>query len=143
MSRRSVRLLDNKGAIEEPTVNLTPLIDVVFVILIAFIVLAPLLELDRVELADASGAPQDNTLSVQEASPIAIYVRQDNAIIVNGQPVTLAQLTDHLRGLKKRYPTAKPQVFHDKKAHFGTYQSVKNAAEAAGFQQMDIILKPA
>ena len=93
--------------------NLTPLIDVVFVILIAFIVLAPLLELDRVELADASEAPQDRSVSVQEASPIAIYVRQDNAIIVNGQPVTLAQLTDYLKQAKTRYPNAKPQLFHD------------------------------
>lgn len=40
---------------EEPTVNLTPLIDVVFVILIMFIVIAPLLDLDRIELAQAVG----------------------------------------------------------------------------------------
>lgn len=142
MSRRALRLSSSR-AVEEPTVNLTPLIDVVFVILIAFIVLAPLLELDRVELAEASSAPHDKTVSVQEASPIAIYVRQDNAVLVNGQLVTLQQLTDYLMKAKKQYPNAKPQVFHDKKAHFGTYQSVKNAAEAAGFQQMDIILKPA
>lgn len=142
MSRRALRLSDSR-TIEEPTVNLTPLIDVVFVILIAFIVLAPLLELDRVELAEASEAPQDRSVSVQEASPIAVYVRQDNAIIVNGQPVTLGQLTDYLKQSKTRFPNARPQVFHDKKAHFGTYQNVKNAAEAAGFQQMDVILKPA
>ena len=34
-------------ASEEPVVNLTPLIDVVFVILIMFILVAPLLEADR------------------------------------------------------------------------------------------------
>ena len=140
MSRRSFRYA---ATIEEPVVNLTPLIDVVFVILIAFIVLAPLLELDRIELADASGAPQDKSITVQEASPIAIHVRQDNIIVVNGNPVTLVQLTEYLKQAKKRYPQAKPQLFHDRKAHFGTYQAVKNAAEAAGFQQMDVILKPA
>lgn len=140
MSRRSFRY---SATIEEPVVNLTPLIDVVFVILIAFIVLAPLLELDRIELADASAAPQDKSITVQEASPIAIHVRQDNVIVVNGNPVTLVQLTEYLKQAKKRYPQAKPQLFHDRKAHFGTYQAVKNAAEAAGFQQMDVILKPA
>lgn len=132
------------GPIEEPSINLTPLIDVVFVILIAFIVIAPLLELDRIELANAaSELPDNRSISVQEASPITIYVRQDNAILINGNPVNLEQLVDYFKQAKKRYPNAKPQLFHDKKAHFGTYQSIKNAAEAAGFTQMDIILKPA
>lgn len=129
-------------SIEEPTVNLTPLIDVVFVILIMFIVVAPLLELDRVELANAALTTQDKSISVQETSPIAIHVRQDNSIKINGQLIPLDQLTDMLKNMKKRYPNDRPQLFHDKKAHFGTYQSVKNAAESAGFQQMDVILNP-
>jgi biopolymer transport protein ExbD len=141
MSRRAgmVRAV----SVEEPTVNLTPLIDVVFVILITFIVIAPLLELDRVELADASSnVAYSQSISVQETSPIAIHVRQDNAIIVNGSPVTTDQLIEYLKQAKIRYPNARPQLFHDRKAQFGTYQSVKNAAEAAGFNQMDVILKP-
>lgn len=142
MSRRFFRW-SNSAVIEEPTINLTPLIDVVFVILITFMVVAPLLELDRVELADRSLAPHDQSISVQETSPIAIYVRQDNSVMVEGHVVTLNELADYLKQAKKRYPTAKPQLFHDKKASFGTYQSIKNAAEAAGFKQMDVVLKPA
>lgn len=141
MSRRSFRLSDSR-TIEEPAVNLTPLIDVVFVILIAFIVIAPLLELDRVELADSARDANDRSVSVQETSPIAIHVKQDNGITLNGLPVSASQLSEALKELKKRYPNAKPQLFHDKKAHFGTYQIVKNAAETAGFEQMDVILKP-
>lgn len=141
MSRRAFCWLD-KSAIEEPVVNLTPLIDVVFVILIMFIVVAPLLELDRVELADAAASSAERSASVQESSPIAIHVHQDNTIWINGQQVTLIQLTEFLKLSKKRYPSARPQLFHDKKAHFGTYQTIKNAAEMAGFQQMDVILNP-
>ncbi len=133
----------NNQAIEEPIINLTPLIDVVFVILIMFIVVAPLLELDRVDLADTAFASNDKSISVQETSPIAIYVRQDNTIVVGGQQVSLSQLAPYLKQAKQRYPTARPQLFHDKKAHFGIYQAIKNAAEAAGFQQIDIILQPA
>ncbi len=128
---------------EEPQINLTPLIDVVFVILIMFIVVAPLLELDRVELADASGDPACKTEMAQSDCPISIHVHQNNQVWFNNQPVTLEQLPDLLKKSKERYPQIRPQLFHDKKAHFGTYQVVKNAAEAAGFQQMDIILKPA
>jgi len=131
-----------KGAIEEPTINLTPLIDVVFVILIMFILIAPLLELDNVKLADAPSTPNDHTLSVQERSPIALHVRQDNTILLNQETVALANLTERLSELKQKYPQANPQLFQDKRAQFGTYQSVKNAAEAAGYNQMDIILNP-
>jgi biopolymer transport protein ExbD len=129
--------------IEEPTVNLTPLIDVVFVILIMFIVIAPLLELDRVELAEGPAAILAPASSVQESSPITIHVHADNTIWLNNRPITQAELLSQLKEAKAQFPQARPQIFHDKKAHFGTYQTVKNAAEAAGFSQIDIILKPA
>lgn len=141
MNRRSFRFSEDQ-AIEEPVVNLTPLIDIVFVILIAFIVIAPLLELDRVELADAASDVPDKTISVQETSPIAIHVRHDNTVTLNGEVMAIEQLPTALQQLKKRYPQVRPQLFHDRKAHFGTYQAIKNAAEFAGFQQMDVILKP-
>lgn len=129
-------------AIEEPTVNLTPLIDVVFVILIMFIVIAPLLEMDQVELAEGSMTSMV-TPSVQENSPVTIHVHQDNTIWFNKQKVSPSELAFQLKQAKQKFPQARPQVFHDKKAHFGTYQSVKNAAEEAGFSHLDIILKPA
>ncbi|WP_068471288.1 ExbD/TolR family protein [Candidatus Protochlamydia phocaeensis] len=128
---------------DEPTVNLTPLIDVVFVILIMFIVIAPLLELDQVELADAPHMPLQTSQSVQESSPITIHVHPDNTIWFNNQLVSLAQLREQLKLAKQQFPKINPQVFHDRRAQFGTYQSVKNAAEEAGFAQLEIILKPA
>lgn len=128
---------------EEPTVNLTPLIDVVFVILIGFILVAPLLEIDEVELADASSASiSHQNVSLQEGSPVAIHVKQDNAIWFDQRRVTADELGELLKKAKQRYPKATPQLFHDKRGHFGTYQAVKNALEAAGFEQVDVILKP-
>lgn len=141
MSRRLIKA-NFKRTIEEPTVNLTPLIDVVFVILIMFIVIAPLLEMDKIELADALSGSEDRHTSVQDSSPISIHVHKDNTIWFNKQKVSSAQLTALLKDAKKRYPNARPQLFHDRSGHFGTYQTVKNAAEAAGFSQLDVILKP-
>lgn len=128
--------------IEEPAINLTPLIDVVFVILIMFILVAPILELDRVDLADAGGAQAGPSTEVHETSPIAIHVSKSNGISLNNKKVTVAQLPALLTEARKKYPRARPQLFHDRQAHFGTYQMVKNAVEAAGFKTMDIILKP-
>lgn len=127
---------------EEPVINLTPLIDVVFVILIMFIVIAPLLELNRVDLADGPYPGVNKSIAVQSESPITIHVNQNNQILLNNQKVTIEQLIMALKPLKQRYPNKKPQLFQDKRAQFGTYQAVKNSVEAAGFQQMDIILKP-
>ena len=127
---------------EEPAVNLTPLIDVVFVILIGFIMIAPLLELDHIELAEASPAAEHQSIAAQETSPISIHVRQDNSIWFEGKRVKVDQLPILLKQAKQRYPKAVPQLFHDKQGHFGTYQGVKNALEMAGFDQVDIILKP-
>lgn len=131
-----------RSALEEPTINLTPLIDVVFVILIMFIVVAPLLEIDRIELAEGGATEHDVSQSVQEKSPIVIHVFGDNLIAFNQRPVSLKELDTHLADAKKYFPQARPQLFHDRKATFGTYQSVKNAIEKAGFSQMDVILKP-
>ena len=141
MTRRRIAF-STQSTIDEPTVNLTPLIDVVFVILIMFIVIAPLLELDKVELAEGPNMPQKSQ-SVQESSPLSIHVHHDNSIWFNQQVVTPQQLTVLLKDAKIQHPKIVPQVFHDRRAHFGTYQSVKNAAEEAGFSEMDIILKPA
>lgn len=140
MARRGIKI--RRVEIEDPSVDLTPLIDVVFSILIMFIVVAPLLELDRVQLADASASPQEGSISVQDAGDISIHVHQDNTIWLNKKMVDSTHLPALLKQEKKKFPDARPQLFHDRRAQFGVYQAVKNAAEIAGFDQLDIILKP-
>jgi len=136
MSRRRYEI-----STEEPPINMTPLIDVVFVILIMFIVIAPLLEVDRIELA--GGRAQKEQISrIHDQNPITIHVYRDNSLKFNDQKVLLPQLKHLLSSARKTYPGARPQVFHDKQAAFGTYQSVKNAVEGAGFEEMDIVLLP-
>jgi biopolymer transport protein ExbD len=131
-----------KRRFEEPTINLTPLIDVVFVILIMFIVVAPLLELDRIHLAEGNGQFHENRMAVQEKSPLTIHVHEDNTIWWNQERVSLEELALRLHEAKISYPLAHPQLFHDRKAQFGVYQSVKNTVELAGFTELDVILKP-
>ncbi|MGH2612560.1 MAG: ExbD/TolR family protein [Rhabdochlamydiaceae bacterium] len=135
--RRSSR---RDHAFPEAEMNLTPLIDVVFVVLIIFIIIAPMLELDRVELANAAPTKQGNT--APESSSISIHVKQDNTIWYGKRLVNVEQLTQILREARKTAGNRIPQLFQDKRAAFGTYQTVKNAVEVAGYEQMDVILKP-
>lgn len=135
-------MLRRSHQLDEADINLTPLIDVVFVILIMFIVVAPLLETDRVDLAAGPPLESEKAVAVQENHPLTIHVLADNSIILNKQPVTVAQLKTQLKLAKTTLQETTPQLFHDKKAPFGTYQTIKNAVEEAGFAQMDVILKP-
>lgn len=125
---------------EENLVNLTPLIDVVFVVLVTFILIAPLLEVDQIDL---SAAGEEPLASLSDASVIRIYVKEDNSIWINNQLVEPKDLKTKLAFLRKQHPApAPPQLFHDRRAQFGTYQTVKNALVSCGFQEMDLVLKP-
>ena len=126
---------------DEPLINLTPLIDVVFIVLISFMLIAPVLDIDSITLAPSGPASKKESPSIQN-SPLAISIRSDNSIWFQGAKMTLSQLEQSLRQEKKRHPHAIPQLIHDKQAAFGTYQSLKNMLESAGFAQMDVILKP-
>lgn len=137
MRKRSLSQTE-EDPIDEPLINLTPLIDVVFVVLISFMLIAPVLDIDSVDLAMSGGSEKKEL----QNGPIAIIVHADNSIWVQGSKVSLAQLDTLLRQEKKRHPHAVPQLIHDRLAQFGTYQSVKNTLESIGFEQMDVILKP-
>ena len=128
----------SRHALDESLINLTPLIDVVFVVLVAFILIAPLLEVDKIELAMATELSQKD---ISKKSKVVIYVREDNSVWVNNRVVTDVELLAVLRQAKKDYPGVPPQLFHDKKAFFGTYQKVKDATEKAGFLSLDVILQ--
>lgn len=138
MRKRSPR----ESHLEEATINLTPLIDVVFVVLIIFILIAPMLELDRVELAQAAPGMHKERTEAPEKGEIMIHVHKDNTIWLNGRCVKEPELVSYLKEMHTMNPKKIPQLFHDKKAFFETYQIVKNAVEMAGFEQLDIILKP-
>ncbi|MEX0961948.1 MAG: biopolymer transporter ExbD [Simkaniaceae bacterium] len=138
MRRRGLKSIE----IEESFVNLTPLIDVVFVVLIMFILIAPMLDLDRISLADANNEKvKEEQLNLNDHNAIKIFVGEDNAILINGRSIDLENIKRELLFLKKNYPLEVPKLFQDEKASFGTYQKVKNAVEASGFEELDVVLK--
>ncbi len=131
-----------KIAVDEPNINITPLIDVVFVVLIAFIMIAPLLELDQIRLAAGGKALSHIPVRTDPQSQIQIHVQADDSVKLNNEIISLSDLVKGLRSLKNEHPDARAQLFHDKDARFGTYQSVKNSLENAGFEEMDVVLNP-
>lgn len=133
-------LFSEDDSFDEPLINLTPLIDVVFVVLISFMIIAPVLDTDQVQLAPG---PTNRTKNVSSTStPLTMTVHADNTIWVDHHKIALSDLEPWLQKEKKRHPRATPKLIHDSRAQFGIYQSIKNRVEACGFQEMDVILQP-
>ncbi len=125
---------------EENLINLTPLIDVVFVVLISFILIAPLTQIDEIQLA--SGGDTQKKMQAMDHGDIVINVNKVNEIFLNGKETQIDFLKSDLLSLKKTLPKAIPTLQQDKQACFGTYQNIKNIVESCGFEQLDVILAP-
>src|SRR5262249_59185578 len=93
----TVSMVRGKGVV--PTMNVTPVVDVVLVLLIIFMVITPLLtkkfwihtpkqEKQEVEKQDLSNDP---------VPPLVLHVGADRLISVNGSSVDFAELPDRLR----------------------------------------------
>ncbi|MFZ4099120.1 MAG: ExbD/TolR family protein [Chlamydiia bacterium] len=125
---------------DEPPMHLTPLIDVVFVVLIAFIVIAPMLETEHIDLASSHPHLTKPKAEVQEL--LQIRVLADDSIWYRGERVTSSQLEQLLRAAKRQHPKGCPVLLQDRKATFGTYQAVKQSCEIAGYSSLDVVLQP-
>ena len=123
-------------------INLTPLLDVVFVVLIMFIVVVPILELDKVSLAQGRSDHQQ-VKPAHGNSPVTLHVREDASVWLGKRQVGTERLDEIMAALHAKFPAETPQLFCDKRAPFGTYQIVKNAVEAAGYEELDVVLEPA
>ena len=139
MRKRFLPSLDEDSP-EEPLINLTPLIDVVFVVLISFILIAPVLDIDSIALAP-SGQGNRKEVSEVRNGPLSIAIRSDHSIWFLGRQMDLKELEKNLRVLRRENPNEIPQLFPDAESHFERYQQVKNVLEACGFEQVDIFLK--
>lgn len=137
MSKRRPLLLSEDAVEDEPLINLTPLIDVVFVLLIAFMLVAPLLNVEHVALADKGPLSE----SVNRQSELALTIKSDSSLWYKNQPLDIKSLPVLLQAEKRRNSALVPQLFADKSCHFGVYQDVKRALEEVGFEQLDVVLR--
>ncbi len=121
-------------------INLTPLLDVLFVVLIMFILVAPMLDVDKVNLASGKRTSSDEE-TLQKSPPLAIYVNENNQIKLNKQSISLKHLESALQAIYLQNPREIPTLYQDKNSSFGTYQKIKNMLEDTGFEELDIIVK--
>ena len=84
--------LRSNSADEDVAISLTPLIDVVFILLIFFMLASSFLDWRQVKVQALSGAK--TSLPVQsKVKPVVIIVKADGGLQVQGQPVEPTNLT--------------------------------------------------
>ena len=119
-------------------INLTPLIDVLFTVLVLFIVISPFLDIESIQL----GQKGAEAVGQRAKRKIRIFVQKNEQIKINDTPVTIKQLPVVLQELKKTFHEDTVELYQDKKSPFGTYLQIKHALEQAGFEEMDLVVQP-
>ncbi len=118
-------------------INVTPMVDVMLVLLIIFMVTAPLLTAGvPVNLPDARAKPLD-----QDQKPVAISLDADGRIFVGEAEVANADLPDLLTRLAARGGEKPPQIFlrADKRLDYGRVMAVMGELSRAGLNRVALV----
>lgn len=129
--RRSSR--GRRGTLSE--INVTPLVDVMLVLLIVFMISAPLLTVGvPVDLPKTeAGALQDQT------EPLSVSIRADGSLFVQEDPTPFSSLAPRLKEMSSG-DTKKPiYVRADGKASYAVVAQVMAALSTSGFTSINLI----
>jgi len=119
-------------------INVTPLVDVMLVLLIIFMITAPMMTQGlNVDL------PQTTAKSLrQEEKPLVLTISKDGQISINNVPQVRALMIEEL---KKSYQLNKDQPLFlraDKSVAYGIVVGVMADIKAVGFDKIGMITKP-
>lgn len=134
MSRRK----KGRSADESNDIDLTPMLDVVFIMLIFFIVTASFVK----EIGIDVNIPEDNNNPPPPDAPQNILVRitADNQIWMEDRRVDERSVRSNIERMRAELPKASVIISADPKAHAGTYVLVADAAREANAP--NVVLAP-
>ncbi len=116
-------------------INVTPFVDVMLVLLIIFMVAAPLMMVGvPVELPRTSAAKL-----AQPRQPVIVSVSRDGKVFVGEQEAPPAELTARLVELRSKDPNATVYVRGDRSIPYGRVMEVMGQVGQAGFARVSLI----
>lgn len=128
-SRRSRR------AVPVSDINVTPLVDVMLVLLIVFMVTAPLLTVGvPVDLPKSQGKAMS-----EPKEPLTITVDKGGDIYLMNSKVTLEDLVEKLKGVTDANPETRIYVRGDQGLSYGRIMEVMGLINSAGFTRVALV----
>jgi biopolymer transport protein ExbD/biopolymer transport protein TolR len=119
-----------------PEINVTPLVDVVLVLLIIFMVIAPALEHgERVELP---GIMQPDKNQKGKLDPVTVTVGRSGAIFVEKAPTTIEALPGQLADIHAREPERRVVLKGDGMLVYQKVRDVFAVVQNAGFSGVSL-----
>ena len=117
--------------------NLVPLINIVFLLLIFFMLTGTL---KRSDIFDIS-PPESLTGADAEAPELVLLISKSNKLALNNQNIELSELNTKLLNIIQKYPLQEVLIKADGKATSGTLSKVINVIREAGIKRAAIVTK--
>src|ERR1700723_1043907 len=110
-------------------INVTPFVDVMLVLLIVFMVTAPLLTVGVPVDLPKTKAPALG----QDREPLSVTIKRDGTIFLQKEPIPQEQLVDRLKAIAANGYDQRIFVRGDTQANYGKVMEVMGILAAAGF----------
>ena len=119
-------------------INMIPLIDVMLVLLVIFIITAPLLtHAVKLDLPKASSQPNQT-----KPEHISLSIAADGVLFWNGERIDRAGLRERLADAARRRPQPEVHLRADREAHYQPIAEVMADAAAAGMSRIGFVSEP-
>ena len=116
-------------------INITPLVDVMLVLLVAFIVTAPLLNnAIKVNLPKTAA-----THPPEQKKPVTISVNAEGKVFLDKQEVPLAGLESELKARQSANPELVYHLSSDEVVQYGSVAKVMASIERAGITKLAVL----
>lgn len=136
-----MRLDDGDDPERDDVMNLTPMVDVVFLLLVFFLA-ATTFANEEVEL-DLRLPEARTGEAATPGQPIVVNLSADGRILVQGREVTLEALRQKLAAAQQRDSKQAVLVRGDREAQFGLGMQILDACRAARLTKVDFAALPA
>ena len=119
--------------------NMVPMVDVMLVLLVIFIITAPLLtHAIKVDLPKAS-----SSANITKPDHIQFDIRKDGSLFWNGEAVTLPSLHARFAAEAKQNPPPELHIRADRLAYYELVAQVMSSATKAGIVRIGFVTDPA
>ena len=119
-------------------INVTPLVDVMLVLLIIFMITAPLMS-HRIKVTLPKADPNQKTTETIKVPPIDLAVEQDGTIYWNDSQLTEAEYKARLAVAAQQFPQPQLNIRADKTTPYKVIWMVMSDAKMAGMVHLGFI----